>query len=230
MSRNSNLLTSSLMVLYNLLKPFKYTYPMIFSLPEVLLPLCDDFLNFMKTAVFAVFEEFKTIIFADASFGLSVVEPHLGGVKVEVAALYEKFNNEHGRTMEYGTFKSETKIATSMPAKSLEGNRADHQAHRRRSKLSKSMMYHATEADINHCEKILSLFHDSFIKNIINHIPNEPIYTPFSKDKDLDYTAIAKLIIEKNPKDKAFLESFLLSQAFCYYLEVHYSKKAQSLF
>lgn len=44
----------------------------------------------------------------------------------------------------------------------------------------------------------------------------------FFKERDLDYVTIADIIIEKNPKDKQFLEAFLTTQIFTYYLDTHY--------
>lgn len=40
-SSNKTLLTAVLSTLLSIIKPFKYTYPVIFNLPEILLNLCD---------------------------------------------------------------------------------------------------------------------------------------------------------------------------------------------
>ena len=41
MSKNTTILTATMSTLLSLIKPLKYTYPIIFNLPEMLLNLCD---------------------------------------------------------------------------------------------------------------------------------------------------------------------------------------------
>lgn len=129
--------------------------------------------------VFAVFEEFKAILYADESYELSVIEPILGGLKKEVAPLYDTFNDEPGRTMEYGSIKKKTTKSPLNPKSADDIKILPSQ--RRKSKLGKGVMYNATHVEHVECEKILKIFHDAFVTHIIKHIPPKPIYRHESK-------------------------------------------------
>ena len=41
LSKNIHLLTATLSVIRSLIKPFKYPFPLIYNLPELLMVLCD---------------------------------------------------------------------------------------------------------------------------------------------------------------------------------------------
>lgn len=179
------------MTIYALLKPFRYTYPLIFNLPELLIPLCDapggvliginqgvDYLQaeelhkIYTECIFVVLEEPKIILFTASK--LSIVEPNFGSLKQKVALLYSDFNSAPGRKIEYGVAKKMVESKSAL----LATPKTPTTSHTK--KLSNNIPKQFTgpnRSDNAQCEKIMKLFHDAFIENIIKHIPKDPIYT-----------------------------------------------------
>lgn len=122
----------------------------------------------------------RLITFCDPSNKLFIAEPYFGNLKGRVSKLYQAFNPEINRKMEYGPLKK-----ISLPGKKADNSNSATLANSKK-KLERrgSAMNQGISAKLPKlystekisCEPIMKLFYDAFVEHIINHLPKDPIY------------------------------------------------------
>lgn len=187
------------MTIYTLLKPFRYTYPLVFNLPEPLLHFCDapgsfllginqglEYFQAMQLhrtytdCFFVILEEAKIYLFTDPSNNTTMIEPNLGELKTRVAELYNYFNDSQSSKIIRGTNQKTLETRSANYANSCVVG--DTPTVRRRLKNAPGFKnFTVPKSDPRSCEKIMKIFYDTFVEHILSHLPKEPIYQADSK-------------------------------------------------
>jgi len=224
LSKNMTLLSATLSVLTTLIKPFLYTYPIIFSVPELLLGLCDapgagimginkgedyfwseDMLNLYPSCVFIFLDSKK--IYALEETKVSKM-PVFSDFDVRLKQAYHEINNS---TEEIKKFMAMDKIlkVKMKDETQLEKASKQHDA-------SDSKKYFRSQV-------IFMLVRISWKEKVINIIENE------LKKKNHNIEKITNEIVGQyffgNNKD--FLKDFAKSQILLYFYQTLSSKSRQ---
>jgi len=214
LSKNLHLLTATLSVIRSLTKPFKYPFPLIFNLPELLMVMCDApgaaLIGINKTEEYlkaeGLFENYSSGIYVCLDEGKIYMEP-------DNNIVLPHFDN-----MEKSLMKNYAKLNANLNYQIVQiGKKSNMKPVARR---ERDMKYSASVEQKNDCMCVLETFKETLEKKILRYVPSEPI---FKEKKQLDYDKIEDIILHKSDKaDHPFMKQFLQTQIFTYYLEQHY--------
>jgi len=215
LSKNLYLLTGTLSVLHSLMKPFKYPFPLVFNLPEVLMVICDapgaaliginkneeylrdtGLIANYPSCIFVCLDEEKVFIQSREQADI----PNLDSLEKALLGSYLKINPSMMRSF--------------VPnKKSME----------RSPQQQKYIKYDGKTEEKNQTLDILDIFGKKVQEKIINHLPETPIY---EIENHFDFLAIGDIIVKKAiGADKEFLKQFIKTQIFAYYVEQFYEAK-----
>jgi len=219
-SKNSTLLSATLSVLITLIKPFLYTYPIIFSIPEVLLGLCDapgagimglnqgedyfwnqDMLNLYPSCVFVFLDSMKVYALEETKVSKM---PVFADFDVRLKAAYNEINNSSEEMKKYMTVEKIMKVKM----------REDGPVERTpKNEISDSKKYFRSQV-------IFMLIRISWSEKIISLIENE------LRQKNKNYEKISKEISGQYfyGANKDFLKDFVKTQILSYFFQILSSK------
>ncbi|KAL4433553.1 hypothetical protein ABPG74_002950 [Tetrahymena malaccensis] len=204
-SENITLLTSTLLLFSNsLLKPLKWINPMIFNLPQKLLPILDSpvpiLVGINKNMSFIqkekIDQEFSNCVFIQLGSSFEVLNSHI----VQDITL-EVFNEIKDR---------------------IEPNFKKIQSH---SQKGGPLQEHEELEIKEDCFALLETL-NQYIGEILNKMPSNPIYSS-NQNGLLNYEQITNQTIQSIGKHKTFLKTLFKTQMITYYMEEKYKKLPQ---
>jgi len=221
LSKNMTLLSSTLSVLITLIKPFLYTYPIIFSVPEVLLGLCDapgagimginkgedyfwseDMINLYPSCVFIFLDSKKVYALEETKVAKM---PVFSDFDMRLKQAYQEINNSVDEIKKFMTMDKILKVKMK--------DETQLEKVSRQSEASDSKKYFRSQV-------IFMLVRITWREKIINIIENE------LREKNHTFEKIAKEIVGQyffgNNKD--FLRDFAKSQILLYFYQTLSSK------
>jgi len=209
------LVTGTLSVLYSLLKPFKYPFPLIYNLPEVLLPILDApgglLVGIQKGEKFLLKEKLhdnfscmyicldEKKIYADSQTLKDITIPVFDGFEKIIQTHYSALNPD--TNYHICNFNSKTGPT---------------------SRKKKLRYYYQPEERLS-ATKVLEIFKNTIFEKIIRFIPPQPIY---NEKRQLSYSKVNETIIKNSSyADHKFLNQFVQTQTFTHFLELFYEMK-----
>jgi len=218
-SRNSTLLSATLSVLITLIKPFLYTYPIIFSIPEVLLGLCDapgagimglnqgedyfwnqDMLNLYPSCTFVLVDSLKVYALEETKVNKM---PVFQDFDVRLKAAYNEINNSSEEMKKYMTIEKimKVKMREDLPERII------------KNEISDSKKYFRSQV-------IFMLIRITWSEKIISLIDNE------LRQKNKNYDKISKELTGQYfyGANKDFLKDFVKTQILSYFFQILSSK------
>ncbi|KAL4468234.1 hypothetical protein ABPG73_014156 [Tetrahymena malaccensis] len=217
LSRNITLLTLTALTFQNIIKPMKYPHPVIFSISE-------DLMYFLESPVPIIVgvnmssEKFEYQYGYNEECYYIDLDKNLINTKnqesvCKMQSLKFKFGNQKDKIKQLFN-----QINNNITSKQL-GNKF--KKFIQRSHHDKKLVYKPDEGQIKTLKSLLVLIRNSITESIIQKLPTTPTFQQ-DNSQQLDMLEIQNAVLKDSQKDKFFLEKFVETQIFFFYIEQKY--------
>ncbi|EAR86055.1 DENN domain protein (macronuclear) [Tetrahymena thermophila SB210] len=217
LSKNITLLTLTSITFQNIIKPMKYPHPVIFS-------ICEDLMYFLESPVPIIVgvnmssEKFEyqygyneDCYYIDLDKNMIITKNQQSVCKMESQKF--KFGNQKKKIKQIFS-----EINNNITSKQL-GNKF--KKFLQRSHNDKRLVYKPDENQIQNLKNLLVLIRKSISETIIEKLPTTPIFQQ-DNSQQLDMVQIQNSILKNCQGNKVFLENFVETQIFFFYIEQKY--------
>ncbi|KAL4476047.1 hypothetical protein ABPG72_014039 [Tetrahymena utriculariae] len=217
LSKNITLLTFTSITFQNIIKPFKFPYSIISSLTKDKIDFIDCPVQFMF-GVNQSSEEFKYQYgYNDECYYIDLDKNIINSFNP--IDIYTIYNQRFKFTSQKEQIKQLFKEINNNIASRQLGNKF--QKLFQTSQNNKELVYNPNKQQMQNLKSLLALIRKSIYECIVNKLPTTPIFLE-NDDFGKLTVEISKAVLKNNLQDKYFLDCFVETQTFSYYIQQIY--------